>query len=67
VEWCITHRPITLGMAGLAGVLTLYLALGGVIGSEYPRHLVEGAIWARGTLDPSTGPTEGTRGMIQPR
>jgi len=67
VEWCITHRPITLGMAGLAGVLTLYLALGGVIGSEFLPHLDEGAIWARGTLDPSTGPTEGTRVMNQAR
>jgi cobalt-zinc-cadmium resistance protein CzcA len=67
VEWCITHRPITLGMAGLAGLLTLYLALGGVIGSEFLPHLDEGAIWARGTLDPSTGPTEGTRVMNQAR
>lgn len=67
VEWCITHRPITLGMAGLAGFLTLYLALGGVIGSEFLPHLDEGAIWARGTLDPSTGPTEGTRVMNQAR
>ncbi len=33
----------------------------GVIGSEFLPHLDEGAIWARGTLAPSTGPTEGTR------
>ncbi|MGA2963101.1 MAG: CusA/CzcA family heavy metal efflux RND transporter [Candidatus Korobacteraceae bacterium] len=67
LEWCITHRRITLGMASLAGLLTLFLALGGVIGSEFLPHLDEGAIWARGTLDPSTGPTEGTRVMDQAR
>ena len=31
------------------------------IGSEFLPHLDEGAIWARGSLAPSTGPTEGTR------
>jgi len=30
-----------------------------VIGSEFLPHLDEGAIWVRGTLAPSTGPTEG--------
>jgi cobalt-zinc-cadmium resistance protein CzcA len=45
----------------------LYLAFGGVIGSEFLPHLDEGAIWARGTLDPSTGPTEGQRVMDQAR
>jgi cobalt-zinc-cadmium resistance protein CzcA len=33
----------------------------GVIGSEFLPHLDEGAIWVRGTLAPSTGPTEGVR------
>ena len=33
----------------------------GVIGSEFLPHLDEGAIWVRGTLAPSTGPTEGAR------
>ena len=37
--------------------VSLYLAAGGVIGSEFLPHLDEGAIWARGTLAPSTGPT----------
>ena len=32
-----------------------------MIGSEFLPHLDEGAIWARGTLAPSTGPTEGAR------
>jgi cobalt-zinc-cadmium resistance protein CzcA len=47
--------------------LTLYLVFGGVIGSEFLPHLDEGAIWARGTLAPSTGPTEGARVMNQAR
>ena len=37
--------------------------MGGVIGSEFLPHLDEGAIWARGTLAPSTGPTEGIKVM----
>ena len=41
--------------------------LSGVIGSEFLPHLDEGAIWVRGTLAPSTGPTEGTRIMNQAR
>ena len=32
----------------------------GIIGSEFLPHLDEGAIWARGTLAPSTGPAEGS-------
>ena len=67
LQWAIEHRTVTFSGAALAGVLTLYLAAGGVIGSEFLPHLDEGAIWARGTLDPSTGPTEGTRVMDQAR
>ena len=47
------------GVAGLA--VALYLWLGGVIGSEFLPHLDEGALWVRGTLAPSTGPSEGIR------
>src|SRR4029077_2839850 len=39
----------------------LYLALSGLIGSEFLPHLDEGAIWVRGTLAPSAGPSEGIR------
>ena len=46
---------------------SLYLVLGGRIGSEFLPHLDEGAIWARGTLAPSTGPNEGERVMHQAR
>ena len=38
-----------------------------MIGSEFLPHLDEGAIWARATLAPSIGPTEGTRVMDQAR
>ena len=39
----------------------MFLAFSGVIGSEFLPHLDEGAIWVRGTLAPSTGPTESAR------
>jgi heavy metal efflux system protein len=67
VTWAIRKRPWTVGVAGLALLLTLYLGFSGVIGSEFLPHLDEGAIWVRGTLAPSTGPTEGTRIMEQAR
>ena len=38
-----------------------------VIGSEFLPHLDEGAIWVRGTLAPSTGPSEGIRVANQAR
>ena len=37
----------------------LLLVFSGVIGSEFLPHLDEGAIWVRGTLAPSTGPSAG--------
>jgi heavy metal efflux system protein len=46
-----------IAVAMLAG--TVMLARN--IGSEFLPHLDEGAIWVRGTLAPSTGPTEGIR------
>ena len=66
-RWAIEHRPVTIAVAALAVALAAYLTLGGVIGSEFLPHLDEGAIWARGTLAPSTGPTEGARIMNQAR
>jgi cobalt-zinc-cadmium resistance protein CzcA len=56
-QWAIEHRPVTLGVAILAFAATLYLGMSGVIGSEFLPHLDEGAIWVRGTLAPSAGPT----------
>src|SRR5208283_3586875 len=59
LHWAIRHRPLTVGVAVVALVLAMLLAFSGVIGSEFLPHLDEGAIWVRGTLAPSTGPTEG--------
>jgi cobalt-zinc-cadmium resistance protein CzcA len=67
VRWAIEHRLVTVGGAGAGLLLAVLLTFGGFIGSEFLPHLDEGAIWARGTLAPSTGPTEGTRVMTQAR
>ncbi len=61
VRWAIRHRWITVAVAGVLFLFSMYLAFGGPIGSEFLPHLDEGAIWVRGTLAPSTGPTEGLR------
>jgi cobalt-zinc-cadmium resistance protein CzcA len=53
------------GVASL--ILAIYLTVSGVIGSEFLPHLDEGALWVRGTLAPSTGPTEGIRVANQAR
>jgi cobalt-zinc-cadmium resistance protein CzcA len=61
VNFAIEHRGLTVGGAVLAFALTLFLAFGGPIGSEFLPHLDEGAIWARGSMAPSTGPDEARR------
>jgi heavy metal efflux system protein len=61
VRWAIRHRALTVGVGVLGLFIALYLALSGVIGSEFLPHLDEGALWVRGTLAPSTGPDEGIR------
>ncbi len=55
--WAIEHRAVTVSVAVCALILAGFLGLSGVIGSEFLPHLDEGAIWVRGTLAPSTGPT----------
>jgi cobalt-zinc-cadmium resistance protein CzcA len=67
LKWSIEHRWAPVGVAALCVAAAVYLLTSGVIGSEFLPHLDEGAIWARGTLAPSTGPTEGTRLMNQAR
>ena len=61
VTWAVRHRWVTVGTAAVLFALALFLGFGGVIGSEFLPHLDEGAIWVRGTLAPSTGPTESAR------
>jgi len=63
----IRFRAVTVAAGVATMCLAGYLALGGVIGSEFLPHLDEGALWVRGTLAPSTGPTEGIRLANQTR
>jgi len=63
----VRFRWVTVLAAVAALGASFYLGISGVIGSEFLPHLDEGAIWARGTLAPSTGPTEGTRVADQGR
>jgi cobalt-zinc-cadmium resistance protein CzcA len=67
VRWAIRRRGLVLGVGVLGFFVTLFLALSGVIGSEFLPHLDEGALWVRGTLAPSTGPDEGIRVSNQAR
>jgi cobalt-zinc-cadmium resistance protein CzcA len=70
-RWSLTQairlRWATLAVCAAALGGSIYLVESGVIGSEFLPHLDEGAIWARATLAPSIGPTEGTRVMDQAR
>jgi heavy metal efflux system protein len=67
LKWIMARRMVASAAALFVFALTAYLSFGGVIGSEFLPHLDEGSIWARGTLSPSTGPTEGQRIMDQSR
>jgi cobalt-zinc-cadmium resistance protein CzcA len=67
LRWAIRRRALTVGAGVLGLFVALYLALSGVIGSEFLPHLDEGALWVRGTLAPSTGPDEGIRVSNQAR
>ena len=61
IRWrWITVAVAILSIAGAYGLTRL-------IGSEFLPHLDEGAIWVRGTLAPSTGPSEGIRLANQAR
>jgi len=67
VRWAIHARWITASVAAICLAAAAYLATSGLIGSEFLPHLDEGAIWVRGTLAPSTGPSEGIRLANQAR
>src|SRR5262245_32954619 len=66
VSWSVHHRSVMISVAILSICTSAYLIFG-VIGSEFLPHLDEGSIWVRGTLAPSTGPTEGIRLMNRAR
>ncbi len=59
LDWCFDHMKLTLGSGLLCAGVILFFAFSGIIGSEFLPHLDEGAIWVRGTLAPSSGPSTG--------
>lgn len=67
LKGAIEHRKTTLGIAAAALAFSAFLTFSDVIGSEFLPHLDEGSIWVRGTLAPSTGPTESLRVMNEAR
>jgi cobalt-zinc-cadmium resistance protein CzcA len=70
VTWTVRHRWSMILVSVAAVCCSVYLLFGKngeLIGSEFLPHLDEGALWVRGTLAPSTGPTEGIRLMNQAR
>jgi heavy metal efflux system protein len=67
VRLCIRYRWITVGVAFAMLAAAVGLAVAGAVGSEFLPHLDEGAIWVRGTLASSTGPTEGEHVMREAR
>jgi cobalt-zinc-cadmium resistance protein CzcA len=63
--WTVDHRWSMVAVAIVAVCISGYLLQ--TVGSEFLPHLDEGALWIRGTLAPSTGPTEGIRVSNQAR
>jgi cobalt-zinc-cadmium resistance protein CzcA len=49
----LDRKKLVLACAVASLLLTVFLAFGGPIGSEFLPHLDEGALWVRGTLPPS--------------
>jgi cobalt-zinc-cadmium resistance protein CzcA len=63
----IRYRWITAAVAASAFGASAWLMMSGIIGSEFLPHLDEGAIWARATLAPSTGPNSAIEVMNRAR
>ena len=61
LRWSIRRRWVMVAIAVLAMSGSVYLVESGAVGSEFLPHLDEGSIWVRGTLAPSTGPSESIR------
>src|SRR5262249_187892 len=66
VSWAVHHRSVMVTVAILSVCTFAYLIFC-VSGSEFLPDVDEGSIWVRGTLAPSTGPTEGIRLMNRAR
>jgi heavy metal efflux system protein len=58
VRWAIDHHLLTIGAGVVSLIVAVFLATSGIIGSEFMPHLDEGALWVRGDMDQSVGPTE---------
>ncbi len=67
LSWTVDHRWAMITVALVAIGISGFLVTTDTIGSEFLPHLDEGALWVRGTLAPSTGPTEGIRISNQAR
>jgi cobalt-zinc-cadmium resistance protein CzcA len=67
LSWSVDHRWAVIVAASAAIGISGFLMTTDTIGSEFLPHLDEGALWVRGTLARSTGPTEGVRVMNQAR
>ena len=67
VHRAIKHRLLVLLPVAALLCFSIWLFVAGFIGSEFLPHLDEGAIWARGTSAPSTGPKEGAEIMRRAR
>jgi len=59
LDWCLANQKKVLAASLVLLAIMLFLGFSGVIGSEFLPHLDEGAVWVRGTLAPSTGPSAG--------
>jgi cobalt-zinc-cadmium resistance protein CzcA len=58
LTWSVHHHMVMVVIAVLTLAGSIFLVESGMIGSEFLPHLDEGAIWVRGTLAPSVGPSE---------
>ena len=67
ITWTVRNVWAMVLVSIAAVCCSLWLLQGERIGSEFLPHLDEGALWVRGTLAPSTGPTEGIRLSNQAR
>jgi cobalt-zinc-cadmium resistance protein CzcA len=67
ISWSVDNRWAIIVVASVAVLTSAFLMTTDTIGSEFLPHLDEGALWVRGTLARSTGPTEGIRVANQAR